>query len=310
MKLVLDAFARHCAERPDDAAIVDPDRSALTWSELAVRVAAMRALIAARTAPGARVCVSVPSGSAFWIAVLAAASSGRMPCLLPDPIPGMIADRIPAELGADALLVNAAMVADSARMPPREGSAAEPIGAILLSSGTTGHSRFVVRSVEAIDLIARTLVDEGLSAPGDIVASFLPMAHAYGFEHAFLAPILAGARVHALGAFSLEKATDALAAATPSAGSVGYAKAPVTDAVADSFNIAHSHAIGDAVWLKLSILYAYDIEFSCARHSDGRWIWLRKFRPLDGRGPVRHAYHVVHSTIGAVFVTVVRSWLH
>ncbi len=212
MKLVLDAFARHCAERPDDAAIVDPDRSALTWSELAVRVAAMRALIAARTAPGARVCVSVPSGSAFWIAVLAAASSGRMPCLLPDPIPGMIADRIPAELGADALLVNAAMVADSARMPPREGSAAEPIGAILLSSGTTGHSRFVVRSVEAIDLIARTLVDEGLSAPGDIVASFLPMAHAYGFEHAFLAPILAGARVHALGAFSLEKATDALAA--------------------------------------------------------------------------------------------------
>ena len=57
----------------------------------------------------------------------------------------MIADRIPAELGADALLVNAAMVADSARMPPREGSAAEPIGAILLSSGTTGHSRFVVR---------------------------------------------------------------------------------------------------------------------------------------------------------------------
>ena len=212
MKLVLDAFARHCAERPDDAAIVDPDRSALTWSELAVRVAAMRALIAARTAPGARVCVSVPSGSAFWIAVLAAASSGRMPCLLPDPIPGMIADRIPAELGADALLVNAAMVADSARMPPREGSAAEPIGAILLSSGTTGHSRFVVRSVEAIDLIARTLVDEGLSAPGDIVASCLPMAHAYGFEHAFLAPILAGARVHALGAFSLEKATDALAA--------------------------------------------------------------------------------------------------
>ena len=70
MKLVLDAFARHCAERPDDAAIVDPDRSALTWSELAVRVAAMRALIAARTAPGARVCVSVPAGSAVWIAVL------------------------------------------------------------------------------------------------------------------------------------------------------------------------------------------------------------------------------------------------
>ncbi len=211
MKLVLDAFARHCGERPDEAAIVDPDGSSLSWRALDARVASLRAVIASRTAPGARVCVSVSSGSPFWIAVLAAASSGRMPCLLPDPIPGIITARIRRELGADALLVNAAMVADSAHSPPREDSVAKPIGAILLSSGTTGHSRFVVRSAEAIDLIAQTLLDERLCAHGDVVASFLPMPHAYGFEHAFLAPILAGARVHALGAFSLEKATDALA---------------------------------------------------------------------------------------------------
>ena len=213
MRLALESLDRHGAERPRDIAIVDETGTALSWSELAERVAAVRTHVRARAAERARVVVSVPSGSGFWCAVLGTASAGCIPCLLPHPLPGLLRDRISRELGADALMLDQRFL-DEAAVHPRMTARGdtESVGAILLSSGTTGHSRFVVRSSDAIDRIAATLIDERLSAAGDVVASFLPMPHAYGFEHAFLAPLLAGARVHVLGAFSLAKAAEALAA--------------------------------------------------------------------------------------------------
>lgn len=215
MRLAIESLDRHAAERPRDIAIVDEAGTAVSWSGLAARVAAVRALVRTRAAEGARVAVSVPSGPGFWCAVLGTASAGRVPCLLPHPLPGLLRDRIPRELGADALILDQRFLEEAgAQAQSTARGSGEPLGAVLLSSGTTGHSRFVVRSSDAIDRIATTLVEERLCAAGDVVTSFLPMPHAYGFEHAFLAPLLTGARVHALGSFSLAKSAEALAAGT------------------------------------------------------------------------------------------------
>lgn len=234
MRVAIEALIRHCADRPRAIAIVDapadPCKAAtsesLTWLELAQRVSSIRARILARTPPAGRVAISVPSGWRFWVSVLATSVAGRTPCLLPHPVPGQIRNRIARELGADTFVLDERFLSEVAATcgsihhgPPafparggHDGHLDESTGAILLSSGTTGRSRFVVRSSAAIDRIASTLVDEELCTPGDRIASFLPMAHAYGFEHAFLAPILAGARMHALGRFTLERAATAISA--------------------------------------------------------------------------------------------------
>jgi len=83
---------------------------------------------------------------------------------------------------------------------------------VLVSSGTTGHPRLVARGAGAVDRVAATLVAEGTVRGGDVVASCLPMSHAYGVEHAFLAPLVAGACVRVLPSFTVDGVADALAA--------------------------------------------------------------------------------------------------
>lgn len=211
MNLLLETLERHARDRPDAPAIGEEDGSWLRWADLALDVARVRAGIAARSRPGANVALALPSGRDFWAACLAAAGSGRMPVLLPCPLPGLVAARLAAELGADHLLIDAetlrALRATSGPATPLEDS----LGVTLLSSGTTGHSRFVVRTAETVHRIARILVGEELCVEGDLVVSFLPMSHAYGFEHAFLAPVLAGSAVRALRTFSVDRAASAFA---------------------------------------------------------------------------------------------------
>ncbi len=210
MRSLLDALDRHAAERPHAAAVVDPDGTVIPWISIAERAGRVRSFVEQRSEPGTYVGVSLPSGSAFWCAVLGVASAGRIPSLLPSPVPGMILARLARELRG-AMILDGAALTDAGREPSRSAGHREARGVVLLSSGTTGYSRFVLRSSEAIDAIASTLVEEELAVRSDIVASFLPMSHAYGFEHAFLAPLLVGSCVRALGAFSLDAANGALA---------------------------------------------------------------------------------------------------
>jgi demethylmenaquinone methyltransferase/2-methoxy-6-polyprenyl-1,4-benzoquinol methylase len=222
MNSILLALDRHASERPRDTAIIDVDGTEHSWTRLRERVAQVRSFVDASSALDARIGVSLLSGSDFWIALLGVAAAGRVPCLLPCPIPGLLAERVAPELRC-AFTLDAITIKDAAHTPISAASARASRGVILLSSGTTGHSRFVLRSSDGIDAIASTLIEEELAVANDIVASFLPMTHAYGFEHAFLAPILAGSCVRVLGAFSLDRAADALAK-----GATSFPLVPIT----------------------------------------------------------------------------------
>lgn len=210
MRSVLASLAVHSVDRARSVAIIESDGSTHCWSSIAERAQQVRSFVEQRTEVGARVCVSLPSGSDFWCAVLGVASAGRMPCVLPHPLPGNIRTRLACELNP-ALMLDTSTVIDASHTRLSVHSHRDPCGVILLSSGTTGVSRFIVRSADAIDAVARNNVQEELVLREDRIASFLPMAHAYGFEHAFLAPVLVGACVQAMGSFSLQKASDALA---------------------------------------------------------------------------------------------------
>ena len=210
MRAILDALTRHASQRPHEVALINSEGIELRWGSLRENVLRVSSYVNAHCDIGARVSVSLGWGSDFWIAVLGIAAAGRVPCVLPFPTAGLLARRLPHEL-KPALMLDEHTFAQAAHSTMSVMRSHDVQGAILLSSGTTGRSRFVMRSSASIDEIAATLVEEELCVRGDVVASFLPMAHAYGFEHAFLAPILAGACVRVMESFSLDRAVRALA---------------------------------------------------------------------------------------------------
>lgn len=210
MRLILQALVRHCLNHGNSVAIIDCDGRTNTWLEIQDRAARIQTAVEKITDPGVCVAVHIPSGSDFWCAFLGIASAGRIPVLVPFPMPRTVVERIESDIGKIFVFDQA-----SVRMAQSElassNHAHDPIGAVLLSSGTTGFPRFVFRCADAIDRVAKTLVQEGLAVAGGRSPSFIPMAHAYGFEHAVLAPILAGSCVRAFDAFSIPTAVEQLA---------------------------------------------------------------------------------------------------
>ena len=151
----------------------------------------------------------MPSGGAFWVASLAAMRAGCDALLMSNAAPRSMIDRVAREL-APSLIIDSATLTELVLTSANGSGNANPSrpygGIVLLSSGTTGMSRFVRRSPGALDCVAKGLVDAQLYQHADTVGSFLPMHHAYGCEHAFLAPLLSGASVRQHGSFTMEGA--------------------------------------------------------------------------------------------------------
>ena len=209
MNLVFAALAQQCAMEPDRVRVTDPDGRQWTNRGLLTAIVAAAQAIELRCAPGSLVAVTVPSGGAFWVASLAAMRAGCDALLMSNAAPRSMIDRVAREL-APSLIIDSAQLAELV-LPTTNGSSnAKPSrpdgGIVLLSSGTTGMSRFVHRSADALDCVAAGLVDAQLYRHADTVGSFLPMHHAYGCEHAFLAPLLSGASVQQRGSFTIEGA--------------------------------------------------------------------------------------------------------
>lgn len=207
MRLLLEALHRHAAATPDATAVVDGSGRMWTWSEVLATHRRIALAIERAATPCPTIVVRVPPGGAFWGAVLGVTAAGRNALLLPhDAPPAEMQRALQVEGGASEF--NPAWL-DSPGVgmhgaPPHDAPSRHALptgGLVLLSSGTTGRSRYVLRSPDSVDRIAEGLVQADLYRAGDVVASVLPMSHAFGLEHAFLAPLLAGACVRQFDAF-------------------------------------------------------------------------------------------------------------
>lgn len=220
MRRVLEALNRNARECSARVAIEDTGGRRWTCGELAESVEHVSSHLVERlgadSGPGATpppvVAIELPSGGALWVACLAVVRAGFDALLLPERPHERLRARVAREL-APVLVVDASVwkeLATERRAAATCGAAsassvqlARMGGIVLVSSGTTGWSRFVRRTPECVDRIAAGLVAEDLFRSGECVGSFLPMHHAYGFEHAFVAPVLAGASVLQRSAFSV-----------------------------------------------------------------------------------------------------------
>ena len=189
MQRVLNALEIHASERGDDIAVRDADGMAHSWRAVADGVRRVQRWAQKAAAPGGFVAVSMPSGGAAWMATLGVARAGCVPVLLPTVVSETTEAMVRASIGAPPR-IDASTWAAVCAHSPADAPASRGAGVVLLSSGTTGRSRLVMRSAAAVDRVAETLVGVGLPSPKDVVVSCIPMSHAYGFEHALLAPVL------------------------------------------------------------------------------------------------------------------------
>ena len=196
MREVHRALRLAAATDPDAIRVVDADGHRWTNSRIASAMSAVGAAVRAVAPSGSRVLVRVESAGFFWAASAGVACAGMDVVPLAADMPTGVLDRVRRELSPsltidDSFQDDFIRASGSIETDPPAGFG----GVVLLSSGTTGRSRFVRRSSCTVDLIARGLVASGLYAAGDRCTAILPLHHAYGFEHAFLGPALAGGTV-------------------------------------------------------------------------------------------------------------------
>lgn len=96
--------------------------------------------------------------------------------------------------------------------PPVAARATTTPALVLYTSGSTGRPKGAVLSHAALGFALRSWAEPVMMlAPDDAVLAVLPLAHAYGFAGALLAPLLAGARVVLVERFGAEVVLDAIA---------------------------------------------------------------------------------------------------
>ncbi len=206
---VSDALTALAANDPDRLLAIDRDGTSHRARDLRKWANGVRDHVAALARPEKTVLLRVAPGGAAVAGLIGVTDAGCHAALVPDDAPTSTLERARSELHP-ALDMRASDAPRAGSDQPR-GDGSERGGVILLSSGTTGRSRFILRSAAALDGIARGLVHAGLYSASDRVVSFLPVHHAYGLEHALLAPLLAHACVDHRSEFAVETVSEALA---------------------------------------------------------------------------------------------------
>lgn len=83
------------------------------------------------------------------------------------------------------------------------------IAQVLFTSGSVGISKAAMISHAGLVSNARATIHWGQLTHGDLVAGMIPLFHCYAILHTLLAPLRTGARVLALGRFSVSAAIEA-----------------------------------------------------------------------------------------------------
>ena len=198
------------------------DGQVRTRSDVIEEAGRLAAELDRTVAADSTILIQGPSGAGFHAAILAIWGSGRraLPLgpLSSEDVQGLIeahqpGARIVTESESDAPaagnlpeLVAAFEQSDDRAELDRGGRAS----LLLQSSGTVGHPRLSLRTAEALDRVASTLIETIGLVEADRILSALPMHHAYGIEHAVMMPILAGAEVIQMPELRIDIASELL----------------------------------------------------------------------------------------------------
>ncbi len=151
---------------------------------------------------GDRVAISLPNRWPLAAVTLATLKLGATiapldPLLKPDERAGIIADLQPALVVEDAARI------DSHDWPGMPSPSAPAM--VLYTSGSTGRPKGALLSHAAVTFANESWADAVMAlTPDDVVLAVLPLTHAFGFNGALLAPLLAGATVVLVERFTPE----------------------------------------------------------------------------------------------------------
>jgi acyl-CoA synthetase (AMP-forming)/AMP-acid ligase II len=216
-----EVIARHVAERPNHAALVEP---AATWSYRALAdavdaVAGDFRGLAIR--PGDRVVLASENSAALAAFVFACSKLDAWPVVANPRLSPRELDQIVAHSGARRILLAAAVskeaadhgmrlgaerravgpfadiaigaLNETAQPEPVETDSVRQVGALVYTSGTTGQPKGVMLSHRNVLFAARTSVLLRGTGPNDRIYAVLPISHIVGFSALLVATLMGGA---------------------------------------------------------------------------------------------------------------------
>ena len=185
---ILADFAARLARPAADPLVVSASRRATAGDvdRLALAVAAELEARIGRPAPGALVALAAPNGPAFLAGWVALRRLAAVPLLLDAAVPALERQAAATALGAAAILAAGSGWLPSPAAWTLERTAAEPrvlspeVGAVRLSSGSTGAPRGIAVTAEALAADeAQLATTMGLGGHRRFLAA-IPLSHAYG----------------------------------------------------------------------------------------------------------------------------------
>lgn len=221
---LIQAFIAHAERSPDRLAVHEINSASWTRGEI-LRCAQATAESLDREVPeDAVVMLYGPGGGRYWAGLLAILGTGRRLLPVSEHLPEKERIELAEAQGVSAILETDSdgplilghqvrfhhPVGDAKCNSSVELDRGASSSLLLRSSGTTGSPAVSLRSGRALDRVAATLVDVLSFTEEDRVFAALPMQHAYGIEHAVLAPMLAGAEIAWQPSFDFSSSTDEL----------------------------------------------------------------------------------------------------
>lgn len=213
---MIQQLERHARNRPDDAALMDrladgPRR--ISWSMLLAGSASLAHRVSSCVPPGGVVLLICGNQAEFFPAYLGTLLADRVIFPLS---PGLTAH----ELSLVIALAKPAMAIGGRRHLTRIPQGVSPMIAVedlrwddsthvsrmldthhgdgamwLMSSGTTGQPKIVIRSAAAVDAVGENCIHSVGYTPEDVLLTVTPLCHSYTIDHAMTASIISGAAV-------------------------------------------------------------------------------------------------------------------
>jgi long-chain acyl-CoA synthetase len=192
--MLFDLLERHAADRPDHLAIVCGDER-LTWGQLDDRASRLASGLAALgVGPNDTVALLLPNSTALVSAILALSRIGAQALpLQPDLKAPEIRHALEAA-GCSMTLERPSVNRLVAESPTsRRGSVADDAPFLnLLTAGTTGSPRRVVRTQKALCALASAYCETTGLTDADRTLCVIPLHHGHGLCAGLLAPLCSG----------------------------------------------------------------------------------------------------------------------